>query len=128
VKNKYATLEKFYTDWQTPPNKGKEVHFICYLVFSKIKHNNIINISRKKALATHDLNVDAKVFFYDKPKFVHLKNKGDSEETCPKSAEKLNDAGFKFKKIEIDFNPQKFAILRDRASGVYIYGARLKTA
>lgn len=128
MKKKYDNPEKFYVDWQTPPSKGKTFHSICYLVFPKSKHDKIINISRKKALATHDLNVSAKAFFYGKQKFIHLEERGVSKWTCPKLVERTRNAECGFKKIKICFDKQEFALSRDRETGVYIYGARLKTA
>lgn len=76
MKNKYATPDNFYNDWQTPPGKTKKTHVACHLALIedfKKRHDNLINISRKKALTKHE-NVVVKAFFCGErcgsPKFI----------------------------------------------------------
>jgi hypothetical protein len=125
VKNKYTAPDNFYSDWQTPPSKTKEVHASYHLVLIKNlkdKHDNLINISRKKALTKHE-NVVVKAFFCDKQKFKHLESEQKSvyKLTCPKSKERLSDAGYN---VEKRINQDESALSRDRVRGVYIYGVK----
>lgn len=120
--NRYVTLDNCYNDWQTPPGKTKKTHVACHLALIedlKKRHDNLINISRKKTLVKHDSNVTAKVFFYDN-KSAHFEAKLQVESTCPKSKERFN-AGFK---VEKSVNQDESALSRDRVRGVYIYGVR----
>lgn len=123
MKNKYVTPDNCYNDWQTPPGKTKKTHVACHLALIEdfeTRHDNLINISRKKALTKHE-NVVVKAFFYDKTKFAHpsYDTKG-GKLTCPQSKERL-DAGFK---VEKSVNQDESALSRDRVRGVYIYGVR----
>lgn len=116
VKNKYATLKINYADWQSPPKEMKEIHPIRHLVVIKDlknKYNKIINISSKKALVKHDLNVETKAFFISKV-------------TCQEFEERLGNAGFEFEKIKIYPQEQDFALSRTKDTGVYVYVAKVK--
>lgn len=129
--NKYATPDNCYNDWQTPPGKPKKVHVACHLALIedfKTGHDNLINISRKKALTKHE-NVVVKAFFCAErcasQNFTHLaSDKQGARLTCPQSKERFN-AGFK---VEKSVNQDESALSRDRVSGVYIYGVRRKGA
>lgn len=74
--NKYTAPDNCYNDWQTPPGKTKKTHVACHLSLIedfKKRHDNLINISRKKALTKHE-NVVVKAFFCGEhcgsPKFI----------------------------------------------------------
>ena len=130
MKNKYYDTQKnFDVVWQASLIQGEKIVFSCYSPFEKnkkIKFNIRINISKIKTLAINYFNFTAKVFFCDVLKFVHLVSgiliQGVFKLTCPKSAERLSNAGFKFRII---FKQEEFALSGDRVSGVYIYGAGL---
>lgn len=121
--NKYVTPDNCYNDWQTPPRKTKKTHVACHLALIedfKKRHDNLINISRKKALTKHE-NVVVKAFFCDQTKFANLSyDPKGGKLTCPQSKERL-DAGFK---VEKSVNQDESALSRDRVRGVYIYGVR----
>lgn len=77
--NKYTAPDNCYNDWQTPPGKTKKTHVACHLALIedfKTRHDNLINISRKKALTKHE-NVVVKAFFCGErcgsPKFSILR-------------------------------------------------------
>lgn len=114
--NKYTTPDNCYNDWQTPPGKTKKAHVACHLAFIKDfkkRHDNLINISnisRKKALTKHE-NVVVKAFFCD-----------ETKSTCLRTEERFNAGD----EVENSINEDESALSRDRARGVYIYGARLK--
>lgn len=116
MKNKYATLKKNYVDWQIPPKKMKEIHPIRHLVVIKDfknKYNKIINISRQKALVTHDLNVGTKAFFL-------------REQACPEFKERECNAGYDFRKIKIYPKEHDFALSKPKGTGVYVYVEQVK--
>lgn len=120
--NKYATPDNFYNDWQTPPGKTKKTHVACHLALIedfKTRHDNLINISRKKALTKHENEV-VKAFFCGKTKFGHLayNNQGEIKLTCPASEERL--AGYEVKKR---ISPKWSHSKRRRVSSGYIDGA-----
>lgn len=128
MKKKYTTPDNFYSDWLTPPGRIKKSHVACHLVLIenfKGKHDNIINISRKKALTKHE-NVVVKAFFCVENKFAHLEvNKQGAKLTCPQSKERLSDAGYE---VEKSVKLEEVALSRGRVRGVYIYGVRRKGA
>lgn len=119
---KSAAPDNCYNDWLTPPKKTKGASIACHLVFIedfKRRHDNLINISRKKTLTKHE-NVRVKSFFYDKNTLpLEQENQGGNL-TCPKSKERLN-AGLKVEKKIIE---DESALSGDRVRGVYIYGVR----
>lgn len=119
--NKYATPDNFYNDWQTPPGKTKKIHVACHLGLIedfKTRHDNLINISRKKALTKHE-NVVVKAFFCGETKFGHLAFNKGGKLTCPKSEERL--AGYE---VEKRISPKWSHSLRSRVSSGYIDGVK----
>lgn len=124
--NKYTAPDNYYNDWQTPPGKTKKAHVACHLALIedfKKRHDNLINISRKKALTKHE-NVVVKAFFYGENKFAHLEsNEQGAKSTCPQSKERLSDAGYEVGKSA---KLEEIALSRVRVCGVYIYGVRQK--
>lgn len=118
---KSAAPDNCYNDWPTPPGKTKKAHVACHLVFIedfKRRHDNLINISKKKTLAKHDLNVTAKVFFCDKDT-LPLEQDKQGNLTCPKSKERLS--GYETEK---KICPKWSQLTKRRANGGYIYGER----
>lgn len=118
---KSAAPDNCYIDWQTPPKKTEGTHVACHLVFLKDfkkRHDNLINISRKKALTKHE-NVVVKAFFCEEDT-LPLEQDKQGNLTCPKSKERLS-AGFK---VEEKIIEDESALSGDRVRGVYIYGVR----
>lgn len=130
--SRYTAPDNFYNDWQTPPGKTKKTHVACHLSLIedfKKRHDNIINISRKKALTKHE-NVVVKAFFCqdrcESQKVTNLKlvsghfakDKQGEILTCPKSGERL--CGYE---VETRICP-KWSQFSRRANGDYIDGAK----
>ena len=99
------------------------------------KHNEKSKTARIKALAAHHNNVIAKAILDGKPELARLEldamisgfnKQGDFKVTCPKFEERLNDAGFEFKKIKIYPSKKDFALSKTKGTGVYVYVAQLK--
>lgn len=121
--NRYVTPDNCYNDWQTPPRKTKKTHVACHLALIedfKTRHDNLINISRKKALTKHE-NVVVKAFFCNETKVGHLAsgNQGEIKSTCPKSEGRL--CGYEAEKR---IYPKWSQLTKRRANGGYIYGAK----
>lgn len=118
--NKYTAPDNCYNDWQTPPGKTKKTHVACHLSLIedfKKRHDNLINISRKKALTKHE-NVVVKAFFCNK-KSAHPEVKLQGESTCPKSEERL--CGYE---VEKRISPKWSHSKRSRVSSGYIDGVK----
>lgn len=119
--NKYTAPDNCYNDWQTPPGKTKKAHVACHLSLIedfKKRHDNLINILRKKALTKHE-NVVVKAFFCGKTALPLEQDNQGVNLTCPKSEERL--AGYE---VEKRISPKWSHSKRSRVSSGYIDGVK----